>query len=373
MLNAHVKNICSLCGDESSIISSHLGICVNCIKENFSLAKPYIEAAHRESRARFNLPDKPPRSIQGIKCTHCGNECSIAEGERGFCGLKENHGGKLYHRAGMENRGLLDWYHDPLPTNCVADWICPAGSISGYPRFSYSKGPEYGYKNLAVFYKSCTFNCLYCQNWHFRQHIDSSHFLSARQLANAVDEQTACICYFGGDPGSQIMHAVKASEIALKETDNKILRICWETNGNISQGWLKKMAHISFNSGGCIKFDLKAWNEKLHIALTGSSNRRTMENFRYLAQMAKDRPDPPFLVASTLLVPGYIDAGEVKSIAEFISNCWNDIPYSLLAFYPHFYMQDLPTTSSELAYECAEAAKSAGLSRVKIGNIHLLS
>ncbi len=373
MLNSNNKNKCLLCGNEYTIISSHLGICNKCIKDNFSLAQSYIEAAHKESRERFNLPAKPPRNPKGVNCMHCGNECKIAEGERGYCGLKENRGGKIYHRAGTENRGLLDWYYDSLPTNCVADWVCPAGSVNGYPRFSYSKGPEFGYKNLAIFYKSCTFNCLYCQNWHFRQHIDSTHFLSAKQLANAVDENTACICYFGGDPSSQIVHAIKTSEIALKESDNRILRICWETNGSVNQSWLKKMAQLSFDSGGCIKFDLKAWNENLHIALTGSSNRRTLENFHYLATIAKSRPDPPFLVASTLLVPGYIDVGEVRGIAQFISACWKDIPYSLLAFYPHFYMQDLPTTSSDLAYECAEVAKDAGLSRVKIGNIHLFS
>jgi len=36
-------------------------------------------------------------------------------------------------------------------------------------------------------------------------------------------------------------------------------------------------------------------------------------------------------------------------------------------------MKDLPLTSKELAYRCYEVAKKAGLKRVSIGNIHLLS
>jgi len=367
------KGGCLLCGKESIIVSSCLGICCDCIRGNFSMAYPYVEGAHKESRKRFGLPLEAPKSAEGVVCSFCTNECSIAEGERGFCGMKENRSGKLYHRGGTKEKGLVEWYYDPLPTNCVADWVCPASSEVGFPQFSYSKGAEYGFKNLAVFYNSCTFNCLFCQNWHFRQRVNSSHFLSASQLANRVDEKTACVCYFGGDPTSQIKHAVNTSQIALKETDNEILRICWETNGSVSQSWLKKMTELSFKSGGCIKFDLKAWNEKLHIALTGVSNRRTLDNFQFLSAIAKNRPEPPFLVASTLLVPGYIDAEEVSGIAKFIASCGSDIPYSLLAFYPHFYMRDLPTTSWEQANECAEAAKKAGLKRVKIGNINLLS
>ena len=55
--------------------------------------------------------------------------------------------------GGGPQDGNLSWYHDPLPTNCVADWVCPAGSEAGFPAFSYTPGPEYGYNNLAVFYQ----------------------------------------------------------------------------------------------------------------------------------------------------------------------------------------------------------------------------
>jgi pyruvate formate lyase activating enzyme len=49
------------------------------------------------------------------------------------------------------------------------------------------------------------------------------------------------------------------------------------------------------------------------------------------------------------------------------------IPYSLLGFSPQFMMSDLPTTTRDQAEECLEAAKEAGLRRVRIGNAHLLA
>ena len=47
-------------------------------------------------------------------------------------------------------------------------------------------------------------------------------------------------------------------------------------------------------------------------------------------------------------------------------------PYSLLAFAPQFYLHDLPVTSREHATEALAAAKAAGLTRVRLGNMHLL-
>jgi len=135
---------------------------------------------------------------------------------------------------------------------------------------------------------------------------------------------------------------------------------------------LKQMIELSLKSGGCIKFDLKAWSEEINIALCGASNRRTLDNFQFLAGYTKIRPSPPLVVASTLLIPGYIGGEEVAGIAAFIASLDRDIPYALLAFHPDFLMTDLPTTSRRQAMECLEAAKAAGLTRVRLGNIHLL-
>jgi pyruvate formate lyase activating enzyme len=135
---------------------------------------------------------------------------------------------------------------------------------------------------------------------------------------------------------------------------------------------LDVMCDLSLASGGCLKFDLKAWSEPLHIALCGVSNRRTLENFQRAAQRLRARPTPPPLVASTLLVPGYVDADEVRQIARFVAAIDPEIPYSLLAFQPMFAMADLPTTSTGHAQECMAAAQDAGLLRVRIGNKHLL-
>ena len=361
---------CINCGKQSKLISKALSVCLDCIREDFEKVLPHLQKVHAKSRMEFDLPTQPPKDPQGVQCNFCVNECKIPQGKRGYCGLRGNKARKLF--GGGKDEGNLGWYYDPLPTNCVADWACAGGSKAGYPEFSYSSGLEYGYKNLAVFYQACSFNCLFCQNWHFRRDVYSKRKMTSEQLADCVDDRTSCICYFGGDPTPQIIHALETSKQALEKNRGAILRICWETNGAMNPSYLEKMADLSLKSGGCIKFDLKTYNENLNIALCGVTNRRTLENFKMLAEISKKRPDPPFLVASTLLVPGYVDAKEVSQIAHFVASLDKDIPYALLAFHPQFHMTDLPTTSRRHAEECKLAAEKEGLTNVRIGNIHLL-
>jgi len=63
---------------------------------------------------------------------------------------------------------------------------------------------------------------------------------------------------------------------------------------------------------------------------------------------------------------------EVEQIASFIASIDPEIPYSLLAFCPACFMEDLPSTSVRHAEECVDAALAAGLKRVKIGNTQVL-
>jgi len=315
-----------------------------------------LKARQVASRIEFDLPVEPPRHDDGVRCVLCSNECVIAEGERGFCGLRTVRNGKLVHMAGTPELGMLHWYRDPLPTNCVAEWVCEGGA-------------QRGCHNLAVFYQSCTANCLFCQNWHFREASPmKGEKLSAAELASVANARTFCVCYFGGDPTSQMPHALAASKQLVK----KGLRICWETNGMMHPKLLDAAVRYALESGGCVKFDLKAFDESLNLALTGVSNRRTLENFERAARRCAERPELPLVVASTLLVPGYVDPDQVGKIARFIAALDPDIPYSLLGFAPNFYLHDLPCTPVSHAEEAYTAAKEAGLRRVRLGNRHLL-
>lgn len=348
---------CALCGRRSPRISRTLGVCGDCIRERPARALPLAASAHRASRRRFDLPVRPPETPGGLPCPLCARGCVLGPGERGFCNLREADGGRLRQLAGLPRRGLVDWYRDPLPTNCVADWVC-----------SGSHRP--GRHNLAVFYASCTLDCLFCQNWHFRDVSPARGAgLSSEALAGAANDRTYCVCFFGGDPASQMPHAL---DVARRLAERGTV-VCWETAGTSHPRLLDRALEISLATGGCLKFDLKAHDEGLHVALTGASNRRTLENFERAASRASERRRPPLVVASTLLVPGYVDAREVGRLARFVAGIDPRTPYALLAFAPQFLMRDLPVTSPAEAAAAEAAARDAGLTDVRVGNRHLLA
>ncbi len=336
--------------------------------------------AHYRARRRLRLPPEPPRG-RGLRCGLCVNECSIPPGGVGYCGVRMASGGVLGYRQGSN---LLAYtYLDPHPTNCVAEPVCPATTDRGYPRYTRTRGVERGYYNLAVFAYGCTLDCLFCQNWEHKTALaDGSwrlHVKSVEDLVEeAMDPRVTCVCYFGGDPTPQIPLVLEASRRILEEAEKEktIKRICWETNGLQAPGIMREMAKLSLASGGIVKIDWKAWTPSIYQALTGVDGWRAVErlreNVRLVADMMAERDEPPLLVVSVLLVPGYVDVEEVRGIAEYVASVDPRIPMVLLAFHPDYLMTDLPPTSRSHALKAVKAAREAGVREVYLGNQWLL-
>jgi len=363
---------CKFCGEKKTI-TKVLGYCKNCIRKgNKEILKDIIRA-HYSARRIYALPEERPK--KGILCGECANNCIIDKGQRGYCNLVENLNGRLF-KVSDGDKGFLDYYLDPLPTNCVAEWLCPGCTGRGYPTYAYSRIAEYGYQNLAVFLKSCSLDCLFCQNWHFRRARPfEERKVSTVELCSKVTSSVSCVCWFGGDPSTQMQFTLTASKVMSQESkrEGKIFRICWETNGLIREDYAAEAAQLSLETGGTIKFDLKVYNDELGIALLGRSQKQSFNMFKMLYDRFGQKKDIESFTISTLLIPGYVENEEVREISEFLSSIDNEIPYSLLAFSPNFLMYDLPTTSTRQADECYEVAKLCGLKNVHIGNRILLS
>lgn len=343
---------CKVCGAEAAELLDYCGRCVPQAQAS-ELLRPHVLP-----RRALGLPPTIPRDGD-ITCRLCANACAPGEGELGYCGVRVVKGGRFHYVwEGGAEKGLLHSYYDPLPTNCCAAWFC---------------GAERG-RNLAVFFYGCNFDCLFCQNAQHK-HLEDGELVTAEELAErALAPDVECVCFFGGSPEPQLPFAIRASRKAMEKArkSGRRIRICWEWNGAGNPNLVRQAAEISLETGGIVKFDLKAWDEKRALALCGVSTRPSFENFRMVAEEFLPRARYPFLTATTLLVPGYIDEEEVAKIAEFIASISPEIPYSLLVFYPAFCMADLGITPREQVVRCFRAAERAGLKRLYVGNLHLL-
>ncbi|MHA1664989.1 MAG: radical SAM protein, partial [Candidatus Njordarchaeales archaeon] len=149
-------------------------------------------------------------------------------------------------------------------------------------------------------------------------------------------------------------------------------RICYEWNGAGNSNLVKTVGKQVLESGGIIKFDLKAPNNELSYALSGVRNDTAFRNFKMLYDLYwHERSEVPIITATTLLVPGYIGPEEVEEIAKFISEIDRKIPYSLLVFHPAFILNDLPITPKKVAIQSLERARRY-LDNVHLGNQFLL-
>lgn len=377
---------CGLCGREA-LISASIGVCARCLRERPREALALVHRRRMEWRTRHGLPPAPPRDPEGLPCRLCVNECRIPRGGRGYCGVWANRDGRLEPLAGR-GRLLVFTYLDPHPTNCVAEPVCPAATGRGYPRYTLTRGVEKGFYNLAVFAGGCPLDCLFCQNPEHktmvaRGRLEPRYVRSVEDLVEeALDPRVTCICFFGGDPTPQMPTLIEASRRALQRARGRglPLRVCWETDGLANPAVFREAARLSLESGGVVKIDWKAWSPGVYEALTGVDGRRALErlreNARTAAEMAAGRPEPPLLVVSMLLVPGYVDAEEVRGVAGYIAGLMEEygvnIPMVLLAFHPDHRMMDLPPTSRRHALEARRAALEAGVREVYLGNVWLL-
>ncbi len=219
-----------------------------------------------------------------------------------------------------------------------------------------------------------SFNCLFCQNWNHKI-LNEASLVHVDEIVNLTlkNERISCWCWFGGSAEPQLPYAINASRKILElKPSKRIVRICFEWNGDGNKGLVRIAGELAYISGGNIKFDLKAFNNSIHLALTGMDNKRVLENFELIyKEFFEKRKGIPVLGATTLLVPHYIDAEEVEEIAKFISSLSEEIPYNLLIFHPDFIMNDVPVTPKKQIEECYNVAKRY-LKFVNISNMHLI-
>lgn len=337
---------CTAC--EQNPAASHIGLCLSCVRSHGG-SFLHLHAPERES---CGLPAAPPRTFGGKRCRLCAHECSMGDGEYGFCGLRAHPAEKVTMPV-LHGNAVAYSYPDPLPTNCCAAWFCPGSEEPGY--------------NLAVFLYGCSFDCLFCQNASHKM-VRTAPSLTGDELVHrACDSSVRCICFFGGSPEPQFPFALHAARRVIRECRRPV-HICWEWNGSGNPRLAEAAARLSMETAGTVKFDLKAFDANLHRALCGTGNERTLDNFRRVAAITQGTDT---LTATTLLVPYYVDAAEVGKIAQFIAAVDDDIPYSLLVFHPDYLLTDLPVTPRFHVEECVAAARRY-LNRVNIGNLHLL-
>jgi len=139
------------------------------------------------------------------------------------------------------------------------------------------------------------------------------------------------------------------------------LWVLFETNG---YGLTLKNLE-AYREAGIDSFwlDIKASNNSVHRMLTGCSNKRVLE-------LPAGIVDSGFVLeVSTVCIPGWVEADQIREIASLLAGVDPETPYGIIAFIPENEMREVSSPDYGQMVEAFEAARDAGLKNVRVGNL----
>jgi pyruvate-formate lyase-activating enzyme len=167
------------------------------------------------------------------------------------------------------------------------------------------------------------------------------------------------ISFTGGDLACQPEFYAQAAR-GIKDL-NLDLWVLFETNGyGLTANNLN-----TFDESGVDSFwlDIKAFDEKVHRRLTGSSNQQVLD----LPAKITDRGF--MLEVSTVYIPGWVERDQIESIAQLLANVDSSIPYAIIGFFPENKLKNVRSPNYKQMLEAFNVSKKAGLENVKLGNL----
>lgn len=276
-----------------------------------------------------------------VKCAVCNHRCTIAEGKRGICGVRENRQGKLI----ALNYG-----------KAIAVNIDP---IEKKPLYHFLPGTKI-YSFAAV---GCNFRCSWCQNWEISQGpkpdkpIEGISVSPEEHVKRALQYACPSIAYTYSEPTIFVEYALDTMILARKEGLNNV----WVTNGYMSRETLE--AIIPYLDAANV--DYKGPNDGVYEKYCGARPEPIMENLKYLCQ------EGVHVEITTLVIPGINDKPEqLEKIAQLIAGeLGADVPWHISRFFPAWKMLNTPITPLETLETARIKGKNAGLKYIHLGNV----
>jgi pyruvate formate lyase activating enzyme len=238
--------------------------------------------------------------------------------------------------------------------------VCRVGLPTVASRNLHPAPPE----SYTIFMAGCNFKCLNCQNWTISQFpdnqmpvegtVDPDHL--ARQSVKQLDSPSGVlmgadrIFFSGGEPSIHLPFIEQVVSEARKIKPE--CKVNFDTNGFLTTDALHRV--LSFTTS--ITFDLKAYHDDIHRALTGAPVEPVLRN---AAIVAREAPEKLWEFRITV-IPG-INEQDIGPICQFVAGLRPDLPVCFLAFRPNFVLERHPGATLALMSRCMDLAVDAGL------------
>ncbi len=279
---------------------------------------------------------------QQVRCSLCAHRCTINNGRRGLCGVRENRAGTLY--------------------SLVYGKICSTAidPIEKKPLFHFLPGS----KSLSIATVGCNFKCLHCQNASISQY-PKEHMggiigtdITPEQVVDAAQrEGCESISYTYTEPTIYMEFALDCATLARERGIKNVF---------VSNGFMTMESAaviVPYLDGNNI--DLKG-DDKFYKEICGARLQPVEETIKLMMEKGV------WIEITTLLIPGLNDSNVIlKDIATFIRALDQAIPWHVTAFYPTYKLNDRMETPKESLERARKIGFEVGLKYVYGGNMYV--
>jgi len=275
-----------------------------------------------------------------IECTLCPRLCRVADGQRAFCFVRQNKGGKMVLTTYGRSSGFCV---DPIEKKPLNHFYV------GTPVLSFGTA-------------GCNLGCKFCQNWDISKARELDR-LQADALPEAIADaalRTGCtsVAYTYNDPVIFAEYAIDTAR-ACRERGLK--------NVAVTAGYITPEARPDFYEYmDAANIDLKAFTEEFYHKLTYSHLQPVLDTIEWL-----HRSTDGWIELTTLIIPGHNDTPDEidRQCAWILDKLGPEVPLHFSAFHPDFKMRDVPPTPPATLTRAREQALAAGLAHVYTGNV----
>ncbi len=278
-----------------------------------------------------------------ILCTLCPRYCTIGEGQKGFCFIRENINGKLYSIGYGRPTGFAV---DPIEKKPLSHF---------YP----------GTDILSFGTAGCNLGCKFCQNWTTsKSKYDDLRSVEASPedvIKIAKKYKTPSIAFTYNDPTIFGEYVIDISKLAREEGINSVM---------VTAGYIDKEARKDvYKYIDAANVDLKAFTEQFYHKITFSHLNDVLDTLYWL----KHETGIWFEI-TTLLIPDENDSQEeIQQMCDWIlENLGDQVPIHFTAFHPDFKMLDKTRTPASTLNMARNIALNSGIKYVYVGNVHSL-
>lgn len=274
-----------------------------------------------------------------VICELCPHGCRLAEGQTGFCGVRQVEGGALKTSVFGGTRGL-----------CV-------DPIEKKPLYHFLPGSRV----LSFGMRGCTLACDFCQNASLSQDFRDLELTTTRpedlvRLAQA--QGCASVAFTYNEP---IVSAEWCLEVAAACQEAGLLTVA------VTSGYIEGAARTDFfETMDAANVDLKSFSEAFYRKRCRGRLQPVLETLEYLAKDTRT-----WLEITTLLIPGENDdEREIAALLDWIGHHLGpEIPLHFTAFHPAHHLRDRPRTPTATLQRARSLALERGLAFVYTGNI----